>query len=230
MDPRANFPIDGLCACCPTPRSPRLVDHQEREHDCDNEKRLRHRSPPSFWNPHARAYPPPPISYPPQPAGLAWLATPAVLPRVEIDQCQNPLSRGDDPVTTLLRNPPMNGGYAAALLTATATLIAIVGSAVPASAQYTCADLYNRTMASYQTYGTASPQYAQVYGQYMRCLAANPMHGPGQSMLSGTHNMPGTKAGTMSNQVMPERSSACAAEAVATMPPEHRLACDRSLR
>ena len=109
-----------------------------------------------------------------------------------------------------------------------AGLVLLAGGTLPAFAQASCGDLYNRTMAAYQSYGAGSPQYAQMYGQYMRCLAANPMHGPGQSMLSGTHTMPGTKAGIMSNQVMPERSSACSPEALATMPPEHRLACERA--
>ena len=45
-------------------------------------------------------------------------------------------------------------------------------------------------------------------------------------MLSGTHGMQGApKPGTMSNQLMPERSPNCSEAALATMPPEHRQAC-----
>ena len=106
----------------------------------------------------------------------------------------------------------------------------LAGGAAQAIAQQTCTDLYNRTMAAFQTYGVGSAQYAQIYDQYTRCAAANPLHAPGSSMLSGTHNMPGPKAGTMSNQVMPENSPACSPEALATMPPEHRLACERAPR
>jgi hypothetical protein len=48
------------------------------------------------------------------------------------------------------------------------------------------------------------------------------------TMLMGTHSMPGpAKPGAMSNQAMPSRSPDCAPEALATMPPEHRLACER---
>ena len=111
-----------------------------------------------------------------------------------------------------------------------ASLMVLGGIAAPAAAQQSCSDLYNRTMTAYQTYGAGSPQYAQLYDQYTRCSAGNPLHAPGQSMLSGTHNMPGTKAGTMGNQAMPERSPACTPEALATMPPEHRLACERAPR
>ena len=47
-----------------------------------------------------------------------------------------------------------------------------------------------------------------------------------QSMTAGTHGMPGLpKPGTMSNQVMPERSAYCTPERLATMPPEHRQYC-----
>ena len=46
------------------------------------------------------------------------------------------------------------------------------------------------------------------------------------TMLRGTHNMPvGTKANTMSNEVMPTRSPDCSPAALANMPPEHRQAC-----
>lgn len=105
--------------------------------------------------------------------------------------------------------------------------LVLAGGAAPVLAQQSCDDLYNRSMAASQTYGTGSAQYAQLYDQYTRCASANPLHAPGSSMLSGTHNMPGPKAGTMSNQVMPERSPACSPEALAAMPPEHRLACER---
>jgi len=47
---------------------------------------------------------------------------------------------------------------------------------------------------------------------------------------SGTHNMPGPKAGTMSNQAMPAMSPNCSQEALAAMPSEHRLACQKSHR
>ena len=114
--------------------------------------------------------------------------------------------------------------------TLAAAFVVLAGGTLPAFAQASCADLYNRTMSAHQAYGAGSPQYAQMYDQYTRCTAANPMHAPGQSMLSGTHTMPGPKAGTMSNQAMPERSSACSPEALATMPPEHRLACERAPR
>lgn len=47
-----------------------------------------------------------------------------------------------------------------------------------------------------------------------------------QSMTAGAHGMPGLpKPGTMSNQVMPERSAYCRPERLATMPPEHRQYC-----
>jgi hypothetical protein len=49
-------------------------------------------------------------------------------------------------------------------------------------------------------------------------------------MLSGTPNMPGPKAGTMSNQAMPAMSTNCSQEALAAMPSEHRLACQKSHR
>ena len=46
------------------------------------------------------------------------------------------------------------------------------------------------------------------------------------SMSAGSHGMPGLpKPGTMSNQVMPERSQYCAPDKLATMPPEHRAYC-----
>jgi hypothetical protein len=49
------------------------------------------------------------------------------------------------------------------------------------------------------------------------------------TMLRGTHNMPGPPkaTGTMSNEVMPSRSPDCSPEALANMPPEHRQACER---
>jgi hypothetical protein len=49
-------------------------------------------------------------------------------------------------------------------------------------------------------------------------------------MLSGTPNMPGPKAGKMSNQAMPAMSPNCSQEALAAMPSEHRLACQKSHR
>lgn len=48
------------------------------------------------------------------------------------------------------------------------------------------------------------------------------------SMLSGSHIMPGPKAGNMSDRVMPSRSADCTEAALANMPPEHRQACERA--
>jgi hypothetical protein len=49
-----------------------------------------------------------------------------------------------------------------------------------------------------------------------------------EGMTAGSHNMPGLpKPGVMSNQAMPERSSYCTPERLATMPPEHREYCLR---
>ena len=46
-------------------------------------------------------------------------------------------------------------------------------------------------------------------------------------MTAGSHGMPGLpKPGTMSNEVMPERSAYCTPERLATMPPEHRQYCE----
>ena len=50
------------------------------------------------------------------------------------------------------------------------------------------------------------------------------------TMLSGTHNMPGPKTGTMSNEVMPSRSPDCSPAALANMPIEHRQACAQRTR
>ena len=54
----------------------------------------------------------------------------------------------------------------------------IAAGSLPAAAQYApyenCGDLYNRTMATYQTYGPQSPQYAQMLDYYgARCLAGS---------------------------------------------------------
>jgi hypothetical protein len=47
-------------------------------------------------------------------------------------------------------------------------------------------------------------------------------------MSLGTHNMPTTgKPNTMSNEAMPSRNPNCSPEALQTMPPEHRLACEQ---
>ena len=46
------------------------------------------------------------------------------------------------------------------------------------------------------------------------------------TMATGSHVMPGPKAGTMSDRVMPSRSADCTDEALAKMPPEHRQACE----
>ena len=52
-------------------------------------------------------------------------------------------------------------------------LLLAVG-ALPASAQRSCTDLYNRTMTTYQSYGPQSPQYAQMLSQYnARCAASS---------------------------------------------------------
>lgn len=59
------------------------------------------------------------------------------------------------------------------------------------------------------------------------CGGPAPQHTEG-SMLSGTHNMPGSKAG-MSNEYMPERAFKCSEAELATMPPEHRQACLNAL-
>lgn len=49
------------------------------------------------------------------------------------------------------------------------------------------------------------------------------------SMQSGQHNMSGPpKAPVMSNEVMPERNPKCSEAALANMPPEHRLACEKA--
>lgn len=48
------------------------------------------------------------------------------------------------------------------------------------------------------------------------------------SMLSGSHVMPGQKAGVMSDRVMPSRSADCTDEALAKMPVEHHAICERA--
>jgi Spy/CpxP family protein refolding chaperone len=45
------------------------------------------------------------------------------------------------------------------------------------------------------------------------------------TMLSGSHPM-APKAGSMSDRVMPWRSSDCTKSALAAMPPEHRKLCE----
>jgi hypothetical protein len=88
--------------------------------------------------------------------------------------------------------------------------------------------MYHGVMAAHQS---GSPQYPRLWNQYTaHCAAYNPQHGTGSSMLSGTPNMPGPKAGTMSNQAMPAMSPNCSQEALAAMPSEHRLACQKSHR
>lgn len=47
------------------------------------------------------------------------------------------------------------------------------------------------------------------------------------SMLSGSHVMPGSKAGTMSDRAMPSRSANCTESALASMPADHRQACEK---
>jgi hypothetical protein len=57
------------------------------------------------------------------------------------------------------------------LAVAAAVLSVAVGSA-SASAQGSCADMYNRVMWSYQNQGAQSPQYAAMANHYSaRCLA-----------------------------------------------------------
>lgn len=48
------------------------------------------------------------------------------------------------------------------------------------------------------------------------------------NMATGSHVMPGPKAGTMSDRVMPSRSADCTEAALATMPPEHRQICEKN--
>ena len=110
-------------------------------------------------------------------------------------------------------------------LTLVAAALVLAGAVFPASAQQSCTDQYNTLIAAYQS---GSAQYAQLWNQYTAsCAPYNPQHEGGSPMVMGTHNMPGTKAGTMSNQAMPPMSPNCSPEALATMPPEHRLACQR---
>ena len=47
------------------------------------------------------------------------------------------------------------------------------------------------------------------------------------TMLSGSHAMP-PKGGYMSDRSMPAWSADCTKEALATMPPEHRAACEKA--
>ena len=49
------------------------------------------------------------------------------------------------------------------------------------------------------------------------------------SMLSGSHMMPGAKAGLVGDRVMPSRSADCTVTALANMPPEHRQICEKTL-
>lgn len=60
--------------------------------------------------------------------------------------------------------------------------------------------------------------------------ACTPRQHTDDTMLSGTHTMPGPKAGTMANEQMPMRSPDCSPEALATMPPEHRQMCSQRTR
>jgi hypothetical protein len=57
-----------------------------------------------------------------------------------------------------------------------AIALLIAARAPPATAQYDpCGDLYNRTMAIYQTYGPHSPQYAEMLQHYSaQCLGGSP--------------------------------------------------------
>ena len=44
---------------------------------------------------------------------------------------------------------------------------------LPASAQRSCGDLYNQTISVRQSYGPASPQYAEIVNRYnARCAAS----------------------------------------------------------
>jgi hypothetical protein len=60
--------------------------------------------------------------------------------------------------------------------------------------------------------------------------ACTPRQHTDATMLSGTHTMPGPKAGTMANDQMPMRSPDCSPEALAAMPPEHRQMCAQRAR
>lgn len=60
----------------------------------------------------------------------------------------------------------------------------------------------------------------------LSACAATP--NPETPMTSGTHLMPGPKAGVMSNKSMTWRNPYCTPEALANMPPEHRLACEQA--
>src|SRR5437762_9962576 len=57
--------------------------------------------------------------------------------------------------------------------TMAAGIFLLANSVLPAAAQRdACADLYNRTMATYQSYGPQSPQYAEMLNRYnTRCSA-----------------------------------------------------------
>lgn len=48
------------------------------------------------------------------------------------------------------------------------------------------------------------------------------------TMLSGSHQMPGVKVGNMSDRAMPSHSPDCTEAALANMPPEHRLLCEKT--
>ncbi len=53
-----------------------------------------------------------------------------------------------------------------------AAALCIVGGAVSASAQQSCAGYYNQVMGAYQTMGPNSPQYNQMASDYSaRCLS-----------------------------------------------------------
>ncbi len=47
------------------------------------------------------------------------------------------------------------------------------------------------------------------------------------SMATGTHVMPGPKGGVMPDRSMPSHSADCTEAALATMPAEHRAACEK---
>src|SRR5215208_5415977 len=54
-----------------------------------------------------------------------------------------------------------------------AGIVLLATGTLPASAQRSCGDLYNQTITVRQTYGPASPQYAEIVNRYnARCAAS----------------------------------------------------------
>ncbi len=47
------------------------------------------------------------------------------------------------------------------------------------------------------------------------------------TMATGSHVMPAPKGGVMPDRSMPSHSADCTEAALATMPPEHRQACEK---